>query len=520
MDTDTLTERAPAWPPPEARNRLDRALGRPIAFFITGAILLALFGWTFIANPDRVAPTKDPAYYTWRTEAFITETPERFLEIEGAFNMYSSGYRVSAPVLGGFLRRIPGVSSLKVTIFLMVFLPVLTCLLLAGFAYRHRPDPLMFHAVAFGSASLFLTPPFVGYLDNILCLFWLAAALPFLDRMRYSWPARTAFGTFLLLAGLTHPTTLLIFCVVLGAMAAWRLLFRKFDIKSVIADDGPILLTAFTSVVVTYAIWKLGIWGPTASLSDAALPPPYGSDFFVDRMMDWIKAMRPALNGPLFLIGIAGLVGAHRRSREVSDELSTEFTTKRSPLGEDELTRVSLVWLAPLVGIFGFVGGLTYPYYRFFNTTLSWILLVGVGIYFAARFFIDRGNNGNKLAYLGLVALAVIVATNFTAGFKDAGWNNAEGGWLGAEERADLDALRGSLEALNETGRPVVFVIDQEERNFQIWGFTKLSGNTSRYGLPHEQIDQGYQYLGSLENFLAGEPTLVGDETYGKLSPA
>ena len=48
---------------------------------------------------------------------------------------------------------------------------------------------------------------------------------------------------------------------------------------------------------------------------------------------------------------------------------------------DDELARVSIVWLAPLVGLFGFVGGLTYPYYRFFNTTLAWVLLVGVGMF-------------------------------------------------------------------------------------------------------------------------------------------
>jgi hypothetical protein len=68
--------------------------------------------------------------------------------------------------------------------------------------------------------------------------------------------------------------------------------------------------------------------------------------------------------------------------------------------------------------------------------------------------------------------------------------------------------------------RPVVFVIDDEpEQPFQIWGFTKLSGNTSRYGLPAGQIDRGYLYLGSLENFLQGRPTARGEETYDKLSP-
>jgi hypothetical protein len=503
----TLDQRVTPKEPTEAAQRrrlLDRLLGHPIAFVLTAVLLLTLFGWTFVTNPDRVAPTKDPAYYTWRTEMLISDDPSTLLETEGAFDMFAGGYRVMAPVIGGFLRQVPGISTLNVTVLLMVALPVLTALCLASFAYRHRQDPLVWHAVALGSASLFLTPPFVGYLDNMLCLFFLAAALPFLTSLRGSWPARIAFGVFLLCAGLTHPTTLAILCLTLGAMAAVRLLVRKFDVRSVIRDDGPMLLVAFASAVLTYLIWKIGIWGKSASLTEAALPPPYGSDFFVDRLLLWIKAMRPALNGPLFVIGAVGLLAAGKRA------------------AEDELARVSIVWLAPLAGIFGFLGGLTYPYYRFFNTTLGWVLLVGLGIYFAARFLLSVASRGgaNVLALAGVFALAVVIGTNFSTGFDVSGWNNPDGGWLSADERRNMDLLRGELQGEDER-RPVVFVIDDEpEQPFQIWGFTKLSGNTSRYGLPPGQIDRGYLYLGSLENFLQGQPTTRGEETYDKLSPA
>ena len=66
-----------------------------------------------------------------------------------------------------------------------------------------------------------------------------------------------------------------------------------------------------------------------------------------------------------------------------------------------------------------------------------------------------------------------------------------------------------------------MFIIDDEPAQpFQIYGFSKLSGNTSRYGVPHGQIDQAHFYLGSLDNYLAGEPTLTGEETYDKVSRA
>jgi hypothetical protein len=504
MTTTVRGRSAVVSEPPEGGTRPDRWLGHPAAFVVTTLILFALFGWTFVTNPERVAPTKDPAYYTWRTEVLISEDPVTLLEIEGAFGMFAGGYRVTAPIIGGFLRHIPGTSTLNVTVLMMVGLPVLIALTLATFAFRQRRDPLIWHAVALGSASLFLTAPFVGYLDNMLCLFWLAASLPFISATRSSWRARAAFGGFLVLAGLTHPTTLAIFGLTLAAMAFVRLLFRGFDIRSVIRDDGWLLATAFGAALITVAIWTVGIWGKSAPLSEAALPPPYGSDFFIDRMTLWIEAMRPALNGPLFVIGLVGLLASGRKAME------------------DDLTRLSVVWLAPLAGLFGFLAGLTYPYYRFFNTTLSWVLLVGIGLYFAARFFIDlsRGGGARTLSLLGVVALGVVIGTNFATGFRSSDWNNPAGGWLSADHRRDLDALRGTLDGIDED-RPVVFVIDDEPSvPFQIWGFTKLSGNTSRYGLPPGQIDRGYLYLGSLDNYLAGEPSARGETTYDRLSPA
>jgi hypothetical protein len=508
--TAELDERAEGASPPGKRglvgtDDLPRGgpLWQPIAFLLTALILFALFGWTFVSNPDRLAPTRDPAFYTWRTEALLTEEPATVIETTGPLDMFGAGYRVSEPVFAAFLRHIPAISTLKVTVLMMAMIPPLTALLLAGFAYRQRRDPLLFHSVAFAAGGLYLTYPFVGYLDNVLCLLWLAAALWFIPDTRHSWPARIGFGLFLLLSGFTHTTTLAIFCVVLGAMAVGRLLFRRFDLRSVIRDDGPMLVTGFVAVALTLLAWSIGIWGASAPLTEAALPPPYGSDFFVTRMNSWIDSMNPLLNGPLLVIGIVGLLAAGRRA------------------AEDELARVSIVWLAPLAGLFGFLAGLTYPYYRFFNTTLAWLLLVGVGAYFVSRFLVDFSRKGGaaRIALVGAVAVAVILALNFTTGFDTQGWNDPNKGWLSPGEKADMDAVRAALAGQPE-GRPVVFIMDAELPNpFQIWAFAKLNGNISRYGMPAGRIDDAYMYVGAFENYLAGEPTERGDETYDKLSP-
>lgn len=505
MADPTFIKRAQSRTPLMSGTRVDRGLGSRWAFLATALILLAIFGSTFVSNPDRAAAADDPAYYTWRTEALMANEPEAMLGIHGPLDMYSSGYRVTTPVIGGLLRRIADFGFLTPTIVLSVGLRVLIPMLLAGFAYRHRKDPLIWHAVAFGSASLLITPPFAGYLDNVLTLLFLTASLYFIEPSRTEWRARIAFFVLLLLPGLTHPTTLAIFCVVLAAMAIGRLLFRRFDLRSVIRDDGPMLVTAFLAAISTYAIWKVGIWGEPASLSEAALPPPAGADFFKTRLGDWVAAMRPLLNGPLFLVGLVGLLAAGRRA------------------AEDELSRVGIVWLAPLAGVLGVAAGLTYPYYRFFNTTLAWVLLVGVGAYLLARFFLDIAQRGGVgvIAILGVVAIAFVLAGNFKAGLDKTHWNDPSDAWVKPDQRVALDALRGYLEADPEAGeRPIVFVTDDEAAEpVRIYGFAKLVGNVSRYGVPGELQDRTAYYLGSLDNFLAGEPT-QRDEYYEDLSEA
>jgi hypothetical protein len=211
--------------------------------------------------------------------------------------------------------------------------------------------------------------------------------------------------------------------------------------------------------------------------------------------------MHPALNGPLFAAGVAGLLAAGRRA------------------AEDDLALASVVWLVPLAGLFGWFAGIAYPYYRFFNTTLGWVLLVGVGAYFLLRLFADVAGRGGagRLALIGVAGVLVVFATNLLSGFELAKWNDPSKGWLSADARADLDALRSGLAGIDS---PVVFVIDDTTSSFQIWGFTKLAGNTSRYGLPAGYIDNGYLYLGSLENFLRGRPTRRGEPTYDELSRA
>jgi hypothetical protein len=480
-----------------------RLLGHPLAFCATAAILIALFGWTFFTNPGRAAPADDPAFYAWRTEALISDAPATLLEVEGPQQMLVGGYRIVTPVIAGFMRHVAGVGPLTPTVWLAVGLRVMIPLLLAGFAYHHRRDPMMFHAVALGSASLLPTPPFGGYLDNVLTLTFLSCSLYFLAPAARSWPARIALFGLLLASGLAHPTTLVIFCGVLGAMSAVRLASRRFDLLSVVRDDGAMLAVALVAVVTGYAVWKLGIWGPPAALGEAAVPPPADSSFFLKRMGGWLRALRPPFNLPLLLIGIAVLLASGKKALD------------------DDLARPALVWLLPLAGALGFLLGIAYPYYRFFNTTISWLLLVGIGIFFAARWFVATAARGGvfRLALVGLAAPVVIVATNFSTGFVQVAWNDVDKAWISPDGIAELDLVRARLEG--EENRPVVFVTDTEAPEaVRAYGWLKLVANISRYGVAPGQHDRAHVYLGPLDSYLAGEASSGVAPNFEELSRA
>lgn len=495
---------------------LDRILDRPAAFIVTALILVAIFGATFISNPDRVAPGDDPAFYTWRTETLMSEEPSVLLEETGPRDVLAGGYRLSTPIIGSYLRQGAGVAMTSMTIVLTVAVRVLIALLLAGFAYRYsstigfyrrkpglnepgkQRDPVIFHAVALTVGSLMLAPPFFGYLDNLLCLLFLTSSLFLLDGLRTSWGARVGFAALLVLAGLTHPTTLVFFCAVLGAAAGLRLLLRRFDLRSVIRDDAPMLLSAFAAVVVTYAIWKIGAWGPAVSLSEAAVPPPATQDFFETRLFGWIDQLRPLLNGPLLILGLMGLLVAGR------DAFEREFS------------RITIMWLLPLAGVFGFLAGLSYPYYRFFNTTVAWVLLAGLGAGLLVRLFLTSARRTNPLPLIGVFAVLAIIGTNFTSGLER--WTAPDEGWLTDQQVTDFRALRVALEEEGQD-RPVVFVLDSDATEpVRIYGFMKFSANVSRAGLPHGYLDRGYVYLGSLDNLIRDEPTEGANDDYLEIS--
>src|SRR5438093_12508533 len=158
------------------------------------------------------------------------------------------------------------------------------------------------------------------------------------------------------------------------------------------------LASSAVGVVAGLAVWKIGLWGVKAPFADAALPPPYPSSVFKANAAQWVMSLKPIVIAPLIAVAIAGVVATARRRRGPSDELD----------------RTPLLWLLPYLGVFGFLVGLTYPYYRFMNTTVAIMVLAGVGAWVASRWFLSRFRRAGVVGVLAiLVGFGWILSSGF-----------------------------------------------------------------------------------------------------------
>jgi MFS family permease len=214
-------------------------------------------------------------------------------------------------------------------------------------------------------------------------------------------------------------------------------------------------------------------------------------DVFKDTLGALVQSLKPAFVGALAAIAIGSIVVTTWRRRKVGEPM-------------DEYPRMSLLWLLPLLGLLGWVGGLTYPYYRFFNTTLAIMLLVGMGAWVATRWALGR----NRIAG---AAVTVVILAGFgfvmARGFDESNWNSQDltARFLDPGTRSGLAAAQAYV-AASEPDRPVVFVVDYRHER-KAWGWAKTFSNVARSGLEGDEALRSAIYFGDLPDFLAGRPS-------------
>lgn len=467
---------------------------------VVGAVLLA-YGWTFLLDPSISAPTRDPAWYTWRANLLLHGTPASIVEEWGPFSMFSGGYRVSVPLLGALLVRVAGVDLYSFSGMMMVGIPVLTGLALGAFALRVHGDRLLFITVLVATAALSMTTPYVGYLDNITILYILSATLAFIPPSKTSWGARSALFLLGVLGGLTHPTTCVIFGASLFAAFVLHVVTSRLRFDQALRADAHYLWSIGLGMIAGLALWLVGPWGVTASLADAALPPPYTQAVFEKRLFGWIGSLQPIVTLPLIAIAAGWLIVRARRDRRPVDQFGL----------------LSSMWLLPLLGVLGFLAGLTYPYYRFMNATAGLFALAGLGAWVAIRWIMGRA--GRARAAGALASALVFAALGFVwfQGRGAAQWADPDNQWIAQPTRTALAAVRAIVET--EPVGPIVFVVNDQD-DYPAYGWSKTFTNVSRTGLPGTAVERSVTYFGAVEDLLAGRATPGVDSTYAKMTAA
>ena len=502
------TDTAPT--PDRVRNGEPRRglLGHPAVLALAILVGLLAFGWGFLKDPSISAPTRDPAWYTWRSNVMMNDSPALLVGDLGPFAMFGGGYRVAVPLYGSIMQRIAGIDLYSFSAMMMVGVPVITGLVMGAFSYRRRRDPLLFLIVMLATAALFMTTPYQGYLDNITVLFLLSLLLAFLEPARTSWGARSAVFLTGMAASYVHPTTCVVFGVSLLAIFGLHFLTSRFSLGSALNTDGPGLLSAGFGIIAGLATWVIGPWGASGSLADAALPPPYTQEVFTARLVDWVDSMQPFITVPLILLAIGYTIWRSRRDREPADTFAVAPT----------------MWLIPLLGALGFLAGAAYPYYRFFNATGALFALLGLGAWVAVRWLLDRQGALKVVGVIGAAAVIASLCFVFWGGRQASKWADPENQWIDQPTRTSLAAVSAVVET--EPGRPIVFVTNFDDR-YVAYGWSKTFTNVSRAGVPGDAVLRDYSYFGDVERFadLAAQgfpgygegPLLLTDPTYNKM---
>lgn len=472
-------------------------------------LMLLVLSWQFIADPSISAPTRDPAWYTWRAQVILEDEPARVTQEWGPNGLFAGGYRVTVPVAGALLQQVVGVERYSFSAFLMIGIPILTGLALGAALYRSRRDPLVLLTTLLASVALFLTTPYVGYLDNITVLLLLALTIPFVHAARTSWGARTALFLIGAAAAFTHPTTCVVFGVVLMAVFGWHFLSSRFSLGAALKADGPMLMSVGFGMIGGLASWVIGIWGTPASLAEAALPPPYTAEFFTARLVEWIGSLQPIIIVPFIAIAIVSTIMVSKATREAA---RTE-------------EQASIWWMLAFLGIASVFTGAALPYYRFMNASAAPMALAGLGAFVAIRWLL-RGDRIPKAAGMALV-LVVVGSLGYVVydGVTNR-WVSESNQWANQGVRTSLGAVHEVVAAAGE--RPNVLVVnfgdtdDPETATNTGYGWAKTYSNVFRTGLPGDAVDRSVTYFGTLENFLAGERTLsaAGSEGYDDTSTA
>jgi MFS family permease len=346
------------------------------------------------------------------------------------------------------------------------------------------------------------------------------------------------------------------------AVFGWHFLTSRFSFGAALKADGPMLMSVGFGMIAGLSCWVIGIWGSSASLAEAALPPPYTAAFFAARLREWILSMQPIVIVPFIVVAIGSTILRAKRSTK--------------PARTEDLA--SIWWLLAFAGALTVITGKAIPYYRFMNASAAPMALVGLGSFAAIHwFFSDRAPSrwmgwggvglavwgalgfvipkvltdlptNEAVAFLPNVRLVVILAVLLLGvlvairGFRGdvlpkaiagglatvliAGslglvlydglqrrWVSDTNQWANQDVRTSLAAVHEVVSAADADGEhPNVLLVNYLDTNDSTgtntaYGWAKTWTNVFRTGLPGDAAERSVTYLGTIDNFLKGQAT-------------
>jgi hypothetical protein len=452
----------------------------------TTALVVASRAIQYADDPVPLPSNPDTAFYQWRSEFLTARPPGELVDFSGPEGDGGSGYRVATPLLGALLRRVAAVDAYTLPALLVVGFNSLLALALGGAAYRYLRDPLLFAAVTLWAGWTLLMPPFIGYLDNVLALFLLVAALSFVGDGR-----RGAFmvAGFVFLAFLAHPPAVLGFVVAVIAASTLRIVLDR-SWPATQSAEGSIVVGAVLGAGLGYGVWRIGAWGPSSTLGDALHPNEISQEKFAAQLNDWLAMFDLWRSIPLIALGALSFVLVDR----------VRFRTELFP-------RTAVLWLLPLLGTLGVFTNYGYPYHRFLTTSAAPVLLAGVGLWLIISVLLAAPRRASfasatvlTCAALGIAIAALVLVPPWLSGVR--AWNAAS--FQGAL-RPVTAAIRAYLAADEKDQSPLVFIASSERE--RPWSFRRGTSNRLRAGLPGPAILRSYVFVGDIDDFLAGRPT-------------
>ena len=184
------------------------------------------------------------------------------------------------------------------------------------------------------------------------------------------------------------------------------------------------LMSVGFGMIFGLAMWVVGIWGKSASLADAALPPPYTKEFFAARLREWVMSLQPLIVGPLVIIAIVSTIMMARRERRPAHTYD----------------QAAIWWLLPFLGTLTVLTATVVPYYRFMNATAAPMALAGLGSFVAIRWFLRLEGPRRIAGVLGVVVILGSIGWVLNDGLTNR-WVSERNQWANQGVRSSLAAV-------------------------------------------------------------------------------